>query len=200
MSDDSGLYVKAASFAADAHGPQMRKTAGKMIPYITHPLRVAERLRLAGVTDENILCAAVLHDVVEDTPVPLSAVRFEFGDRIAGWVSEVTDDKSLPKTSRKLAQIEHAPHMSPESRLVKLADQLDNLSSFAVGTPQGWDQNRVVGYFVWAQAVVDAMPEATSEPERNLRSQLKKLFDDTIPAGMDKTQGLQDYLDALPAK
>jgi guanosine-3',5'-bis(diphosphate) 3'-pyrophosphohydrolase len=197
--NEFGLYVKAASFAAEAHGSQMRKTDGKTIPYITHPLRVAERMRMAGVTNEGVLCAAVLHDVVEDTPVPLSAVRAEFGNDIARWVAEVTDDKSLPKTSRKLAQIEHAPHMSPESRLVKLADKIDNLSCFATGTPKGWDQGRVTGYFVWAQAVVDAMPEAASDPERNLRSQLKKLFDDNIPADLDKKLGLQTYLDALPA-
>lgn len=191
-------YVEAASFAADAHGSQMRKTAGKQIPYITHPLRVAERLRRAGVTDQDILCAAVLHDVVEDTPISLEQVTTRFGPRIAGFVSEVTDNKSLPKVARKLAQIEHAPHMSVESRLVKMADKIDNLSSFAAsGSPQGWDQSRVTGYFVWAQAVVDAMPEAESDPERNLRCQLKKLFDDNIPNGLDKKKSLQEYLDAF---
>src|SRR6516165_6892810 len=80
--------AKAAEFAIRYHGDQRRPTGA---PYTEHLLEALEFLvRGAGTTDPDVLCAAVLHAVVEDTPCTVDDVRREFGDRVAelvGWVT-----------------------------------------------------------------------------------------------------------------
>ena len=65
-----------------------------------------------GITDSEILCAALLHDTVEDTETKPEELTDAFGPVISGIVMEVTDDKSLPKVERKQAQVDHAPHQN----------------------------------------------------------------------------------------
>jgi guanosine-3',5'-bis(diphosphate) 3'-pyrophosphohydrolase len=60
------LFTKSLVFASFKHRGQRRKQAGD-IPYINHPIEVAHILSLAGITDYQILAAAILHDTVEDT-------------------------------------------------------------------------------------------------------------------------------------
>ena len=84
------LIERAAQFAKDAHESinQRRKYSDQ--PYIVHPAAVAEIV--ASVTDdENMICAAWLHDVVEDTPVTLGEIKSAFGDDIANLVDGLTD-------------------------------------------------------------------------------------------------------------
>ena len=80
-----------------------------------------------------------------------------FGPRIARIVAEVTDDKTLPKADRKRLQIEHAPSISREAKLVKLADKLVNLRDVAERPPAKWDLARRREYFDWARQVVEGM-------------------------------------------
>ena len=62
-----------------------------------------------GVTDVEVLCAALLHDTVEDTDTTHEELANAFGSRVARIVAEVTDDKTLPKSERKRLQVEGAP-------------------------------------------------------------------------------------------
>ena len=78
-------------------------------------------------------------------------------------MSELTDDKSLPKAERKRLQIEHAPHMSREGALVKLADKICNLRDVADSPPAGWSIERQRDYFDWAKAVVDRLPRVNAK-------------------------------------
>jgi (p)ppGpp synthase/HD superfamily hydrolase len=64
------------------------------------------------ITDTNVLCAAFLHDTVEDTDTTIEEIQQHFGKDIAHIVAEVTDDKNLPKAVRKQKQVETAPHKS----------------------------------------------------------------------------------------
>ncbi len=70
-----------------------------------------------------------------------------------GVIDEVSDDKTLEKDERKRLQIEHAPHASPEAKLVKLADKLHNLRDLEVNVPVGWEQKRVDEYYRWSAKV-----------------------------------------------
>lgn len=79
----------------------------------------------------------MLHDTVEDTDTTIEELKEKFGDAVAGIVQEVTDDKSLPKLARKRQQVEHAPHCSPQAKLVKLADKLYNLRDLNSCAPVG---------------------------------------------------------------
>jgi (p)ppGpp synthase/HD superfamily hydrolase len=81
--------------AIKAHKNQIRKGTGS--PYIVHPLAVMGILRTFGVTDEDILIAAVLHDVVEDSPIELEEIKKEFGERAADLVDQASkkEDKQI---------------------------------------------------------------------------------------------------------
>src|SRR5688500_15113084 len=89
--------LQAASFAAKKHTGQKRKGADGE-PYINHPLEVANLLANVGkVQDYDVLIAALLHDTVEDCGVTREELTELFGEKVSGYVLEVTDDKSLPK-------------------------------------------------------------------------------------------------------
>ena len=131
--------IEAASFAAQRHTGHHRKGDTKE-PYINHPLEVANLIANVGrVDDIDVLIAAILHDTVEDVGVKQEEIADRFGERVAGIVMEVTDDKSLPKPERKRLQVEHAPHLSREAKLVKLGDKISNITDVANNPPSGWD-------------------------------------------------------------
>ncbi len=156
--NDNSLLLKALHFAADKHRAQRRKDVHAS-PYINHPICVAEILSSIGeVDDVEILAAAVLHDTVEDTETSLAELSREFGDRVARIVGEVTDDKNLSKADRKRTQIEHAPELSEEAALVKIADKISNVTDVSDNPPSGWDMNRRMEYLDWAEMVVEKCP------------------------------------------
>ncbi len=148
------LVVRALAFAAEKHRDQRRKDVFAT-PYINHPIALLEVLIETGqVSDPTALCAAALHDTVEDTDTTLQELQVHFGAAIAAVVAEVTDDKTLPKITRKQLQIEHAAHASVEAKLVKLADKICNLEDLLVSPPKDWPLRRRQDYFEWAAQVV----------------------------------------------
>lgn len=164
-----GLFVKAVGFAAEKHRNQRRKDADAS-PYINHPILLANVLaNEGGVDDVVVLCAAVLHDTVEDTETTEAELVAAFGSTVASIVMQVTDDKSLEKSVRKQQQIEHAPHISPEAKLVKLADKICNLRDILASPPASWSAERKLAYFDWASQVVAGL--------RGVNPVLESVFD-----------------------
>ena len=169
MKSELALLLKALAFAAHKHRDQRRKDADAS-PYINHPIALADVLvNEGGVSDVEVVCAALLHDTVEDTATTPQELADAFGPRIARIVAEVTDDKRLPKAERKRLQIEHAPHISREAKLVKLADKLCNLRDVADRPPAGWSLERRQEYFDWARQVIDGL--------RGTHARLEAAFD-----------------------
>ena len=175
------LVSRAADYAARRHVKQRRKGASQE-PYVNH---LAEVVNLLAQTLEKpnpqLLAAAWLHDVLEDTcPTPEEYARTkaeiekQFGPVVLGIVLEVTDDKSLPKETRKRLQIATTAGKSREARLLKIADKTSNVYAVAVSRPVGWDGPRVVEYVRWAQAVVASC--------RGLNAELEKAFDVAVSA------------------
>lgn len=163
------LIVRALAFAAAKHRHQRRKDV-EASPYINHPIELADVLvNEGGVHDPLVLCAAILHDTIEDTETTIDEIAAAFGPEVAGVVAEVTDDKSLVKTERKRLQVEHAPHASPAAKLVKLADKICNLRDMLAAPPAGWSAERKRDYFDWAAAVVGGL--------RGCHPQLEAEFD-----------------------
>jgi GTP diphosphokinase / guanosine-3',5'-bis(diphosphate) 3'-diphosphatase len=157
MKGELALLLEALAFAAHKHRDQRRKDA-EASPYINHPIALADVLvNEGGVTDVEVICAALLHDTVEDTATTHEELANAFGSRIARIVAEVTDDKSLAKDERKRLQIEHAPSLSHEAKLVKLADKICNLRDVAERPPAKWDRSRQREYFDWAKRVIDGL-------------------------------------------
>ena len=155
--DDMGLFLEVLAFSAYKHRAQRRKDR-EASAYINHPIALARVLRNeGGVTDSATLCAAILHDTIEDTKTTRTELVKAFGRGIAGVVMEVTDDKGIKKPKRKQLQVEHAPHLSRRAKLVKLADKICNLRDIRNSPPMGWSRTRKREYFEWAKRVVDGL-------------------------------------------
>ena len=151
------FYLDAKQFAADRHFGQTRKDA-KETPYIEHPVEVASLLiQVGGVSDLDVVVAALLHDVLEDTPTKTHELKVRFGERVTRIVQEVSDDKRLPKIARKYLQVKGAPFISPEAKLVKLADKICNVRDILESPPIGWRSERKKEYFLWSKSVVDGL-------------------------------------------
>ena len=164
-----GKIMRTLTFAATKHRDQRRKDA-EASPYINHPIALATILaNEVGIIDPVVICAALLHDTIEDTKTTAKEIEQQFGHEIAAIVLELTDDKSLKKDERKQLQIDHAAHASEKARLVKLADKIANLRDIAASPPKGWDIERQREYFDWATRVADQM--------RGTHPALEALFD-----------------------
>lgn len=135
--DQSRLEI-ALQLAASAHSGQVRD--GKFpLPYLTHPVDVVNNLRYIGeVTDEALLAAGLLHDVVEETEVTLDEIERLLGAEVAGLVKEVTRyepteserdglDKHEIWELRSNHLLGEIRQMSERAQTLKLADRLSNL-------------------------------------------------------------------------
>lgn len=128
------LY-KAMEFAAAAHNGQHRRASGnrrKTIPYLVHPLEVAEIAREYTATwqtvdRETMIAAAYLHDVVEDCGVTGDTLDFEFGSDVAELVMEVTDPPGVHGKAAKEAFLAKIPNLSWKACVLKSCDRISNL-------------------------------------------------------------------------
>ena len=130
--------ARAVEFAVRYHGDQTRPTGA---PYAEHLLEALEVLvRGAGVTDPDILQAAVLHDVVEDTPCAIADVRREFGGRVAemvDWVTKPDPAEGVDRTAVKAAYLTRLRDAPDDAVLVKLADRVSNVQTLRnLGLPK----------------------------------------------------------------
>ena len=176
------LLKRAERFARVCHAGQCRKGAAKE-PYTIHLEEVSSLVEAWGGS-EKAIAAAWLHDTVEDCP-PTSHEDLvaEFGDRVAGFVAELTDDKTLPKPMRKELQIENAAKKTPEAALVKLADKTSNVGAIAKSPPEGWSLARRLQYLAWAERVVSALPHL---PQKGLNEFKRRCEQAELQAYIDQ--------------
>lgn len=175
-SSDIGTFIHATNFAAFKHRQQRRKD--DVTPYINHPLALTQILwNESCVDDAVVILAALLHDTVEDTDTTFEELEQNFGSEVTDVVRQVTDDKSLPKATRKQLQIDHASHLSDRAKLVKLADKTANLRDMAASPPADWPIQRQYDYFEWAKTVVDRL--------RGVHPKLEALFDQAYHDGLE---------------
>ncbi|MDO4477565.1 MAG: HD domain-containing protein [Lachnospiraceae bacterium] len=129
--DELLLIERAVQFAAEAHKGGKRK--GSQVPYIIHPVEAA--CIAANMTDRaEVVAAAALHDVVEDTPVTVDEIREAFGESVARLVGAESEDKMRHMAAseswvlRKRHFLEHlASETSFDVKLVALTDKLSNI-------------------------------------------------------------------------
>ena len=134
------MLERAIEFATQAHSGQYRKYTGE--PYINHPLAVMEIVRGVPGHTEEMLVAAVLHDVVEDTDVSLMEITEKFGNVVSDLVLHLTDistpeDGNRLKRKRKDAQ--WYAQGSAEAQTIKVADFIDNTRDIAQHAPRFWE-------------------------------------------------------------
>ena len=131
---DTSLLDRAIIFAVKAHAGTERR--GKGFPYIVHPMEAVE-IVATMTSDQELLSAAALHDVVEDTDVSVEQIRAEFGERIASLVAAESDTFEVGVSeedswhSRKRAAIERLASASHDAKIVALGDKLSNMRAIA---------------------------------------------------------------------
>lgn len=149
---DTSFLDKAIIFAVKAHSGIERK--GKGFPYVVHLLEAVEIV--ATITpDQELLAAAVLHDVLEDTKVTKEQLRQLFGERVATLVDAESDEefKGIPKAvswrPRKEIAIKRLAEASLDTKIVAMGDKLSNMRAIARDFDQKgdelWDLFRVKG-------------------------------------------------------
>lgn len=131
------LEYRAIIFASNAHGSvnQVRKYSGQ--PYIVHPIAVANIVRGVNHTPE-MLAAAYLHDVVEDTPVTIEEVYAQFGNKVGelvGWLTDISKPSDGNRKVRKAIDRQHTWEAPWDAQTIKLADLIDNTKSIVVSDP-----------------------------------------------------------------
>jgi (p)ppGpp synthase/HD superfamily hydrolase len=145
--DKFGEVLQAVQHFADrAHGAQLRRYSGER--YITHPIRVMETCRVY-TDDIDILCACLLHDVLEDTTTDRQAIHTFLSDilppghveRTLHLVVELTDVythhsfPSLNRRMRKKREVTRLAQVSPEAQMIKCADIIDNATNIFIHDP-----------------------------------------------------------------
>ncbi|MFO7829987.1 MAG: HD domain-containing protein, partial [Bacteroidales bacterium] len=144
---------------------------------INHPIKVAEILSSCGEEDDDLIAAALLHDVIEDTTnneseiKALSEIILEnFGETVLLTVLEVSDNKTLPVDERKRLQVMHTPKLSDRAKKLKIADKISNILDIKNDPPENWSLERKLAYLNWAKKVV--------EGARGLNKKLDHYFDE----------------------
>ena len=127
---DTSLLDKAIIYAVKAHSGVERR--GKGFPYIVHPMEAVE-IVATMTPDQDLLAAAVLHDVVEDTPTTVEDLRAEFGDRVASLVAAESDieidgmSDAESWHTRKQVAIDRLAAAPWDAKMVALGDKLSNM-------------------------------------------------------------------------
>lgn len=140
---------KAIVRSAELHRKQNRKASGA--PYIVHPFAVAFLLA-HYVEDEDVICAGLLHDVLEDVPsYGAEKMKEEFGENVYRIVKEVTEDSGLKESwslfskknhwkERKERYLENLRNDSPEAMMIAAADKIHNIRSLVDGYETAGDR------------------------------------------------------------
>jgi len=158
------LTKAALRFAAEAHHGQKRKYSDE--PFILHPMRVADAVSEHPMATPEMVAAAYLHDVLEDTPVTVAQLRELFGAEVAGLVVELTNPSrnfpNLLRAVRKQMDIDHLAQASIEAQVIKLYDRLKNLEEME-DAPKKFKRLYAEESIDLAKALEDADTELASE-------------------------------------
>ena len=126
----------AVAFAAHAHRHQIRKD--NKTPYVSHVMRVCLVVRhVFGLDDPEMLCAALLHDTIEDTTTDRDDIDTEFGPTVGKWVAALTKNATLPFEEREAEYCARLAAADWQVKVCKLADMYDNLGDCRHFSPNG---------------------------------------------------------------
>jgi len=129
MNDTIDIILSAKKFAQEKHKNQKRKDG--VTPFSDHLEGVVNRLKNLGVTDKDVLCAAWLHDVIENTDVTFDQINERFGREIAVIVLSLSKDQNIPKNDREIQYITQLKKASFQTKIIKLCDISANLKDLS---------------------------------------------------------------------
>jgi len=168
----------AFEFAVKAHDGQLRKYTGE--PYIVHPIEVAQIV--ASVTDDcECICAALLHDVIEDCGVTKQdLIDVGFGYPIAEMVAQLSDVSKPEDGNRKQRKAIDRTHTAaawPKTKTVKLADLISNTNSITA-----YDPSFSKVYMAEKKLLLDVLQEGDQALLKRCKDIVAKYFDEEQPA------------------
>ena len=147
----------ARSFAKKKHAGQLRKN-GKTSTF-SHLKDVVKNLKKMRVTNKDIICAAWLHDTIEDTDTDFDSIKDRFGKNVAEIVVSVTKDNRLPKKQREREYVKDLKSSSVKAKLVKIADILANVNDAPnAGKNARWEKQQFVKKSKYWSYVSDVKP------------------------------------------
>jgi len=165
--------LEAVLFAAEKHKNGTRKDLAAT-PYIIHPIGVALSVWEEGkIQDRDTLIAALLHDTLEDTDTTKEEIAARFGSHVSDVVFELTNPPGLASEAKKEWQIQHAPSLSYEARIVKLADRLYNLRDLKT-PPPAWTEQKVKEYYGWGEKLLHVLEGTNPNLENLLKDEIAK--------------------------
>lgn len=152
---DIGLIMHTMQTAAAAHGKQIRKYTNE--PYWFHPVRVAATASATPGSTTEMVQAALLHDVLEDTEMTAVAIEQLYGPIVSGYVQLLTDEggSALNRAARKARDRARLSRAPAEVQTIKVADLLDNTASIV-----GHDPNFAAVYMREKRALLEVVTHA----------------------------------------
>ena len=129
------LEQKAKDLATELHEGQYRKD--NITSYITHPEAVVQLLYEIGITDENTICAAWLHDSIEDCDITYNQIKEEFNEEIADMVQTLTRDVNREEYKQRIRDADY------HTQMIKLADTIHNCETLTDSIPEGTIRRKV---------------------------------------------------------
>jgi len=170
---DFSNYWNALSFAFEKYGNLTRKS--KEIPYIIHPIRITSILRAVGFDEfenEDLMIAALFHDLVEDTDTKLNEIENKFGEKVALIVAELTKPEGA--NGRKKDQwLENFINDSEEARIIKMADRIDNLLEMV----DDWTIEKQISYVEQAKIILKSCGDSNKQLAKKLEALINSLLE-----------------------
>ena len=165
------LVERAKAFAKFAHAEaeQLRKYTDE--PYIVHPEEVARTIAKLKTTTPEMIAAAWLHDVVEDTRYTIENIEYVFGEEVAGLVlmlTEFSTPEDGNRAERKAIDRAYLANVSPEAQTIKLADLIDNTQSIFAH-----DKEFAKVYLKEKQELLEVMNKGNKTLHRRAMKQVK---------------------------
>ena len=110
----------AENFAKERHSGTIRKDG--ITPHYEHLVGVVARLKNLGITDEEVLSSAWLHDIIDDTETSFDELDQRFGSKVAVLVLSISKDKSLPRSKQEEQYVKQLKEAQFDAKLIKLCD------------------------------------------------------------------------------
>ena len=113
------------------------------------------------VNDINVICAALLHDTIEDTDTTIEKLESIFGPVVTNIVREVSNDMTLSSTERRIREKASIPRLTQPAKLVKLADKIANIRDISTMPPVGWTLAKKEAYFDFSLSIAERAKDAS---------------------------------------
>ena len=165
-------YWKALTFAFKKYGNLKRKS--EEIPYVVHPIRITAILRAAGFSefeDEDIMIAALFHDLIEDTETSLEDIENYYGKKVASIVNEL----SKPEHADKDEWLKSFKTASNEAKIVKMVDRIDNLMDINIGY---WSTERKKSYAKQGRIILETCEHVNEDIALELKRVIQNILSD----------------------